>query len=98
MEPKKLNKVIHERVRLGIMSALVVRDKVTFNELKQSLDVTDGNLSVHTGILEKHQLLNIQKDFVGKKPQTTFTITNKGRKEFLDYVAEMEKIIEVSRK
>ena len=98
MEPKKLNKVIHERVRLGIMSTLVVRDKVTFNELKQSLDVTDGNLSVHTGILEKHQLLNIQKDFVGKKPQTTFTITNKGRKEFLDYVAEMEKIIEVSRK
>lgn len=93
MEPKKLNKIIHERVRLGIMSTLSVRGKLTFNELKDLLKVTDGNLSVHSAILEKHKLIAIKKDFVGKKPRTTFHITDEGRKKFVAYIAELDKMV-----
>lgn len=93
MEPKKLNKIIHERVRLAVMSMLAGRGKLTFKEMKGLLKVTDGNLSVHTAILEKNELISIQKDFDGKKPRTTFMITEKGRKVFRDYVNELEKII-----
>ena len=59
-----------KRVRLAIMSALITRGKLTFPELKEMLDVTDGNLSVHASILEKHGLISIVKDFEGKKPRT----------------------------
>jgi DNA-binding transcriptional ArsR family regulator len=93
MEPKKLNKIIHERVRLAVMSALAGRGKLTFSEMKQLLDVTDGNLSVHTAILEKNGLIAITKDFDGKKPRTTFTMTQKGKRVFKEYVNELEKII-----
>ena len=93
MEPKKLNKIIHERVRLGIMSVLSVRGKLTFNELKALLKVTDGNLSVHGAILEKNGLVKIVKDFDGKKPRTTFFITEKGKVQFISYVEEMEKML-----
>jgi DNA-binding MarR family transcriptional regulator len=89
MEPSKLNKIIHERVRLAVMSALVARETITFNEMKSLLKVTDGNLSVHTGILEKHNLLAITKDFVGKKPRTTFHITKEGRKAFEAYLEQL---------
>ena len=93
MEPRKLDKIIHERVRLGIMSVLSVRGKLTFNELKVLLKVTDGNLSVHATILEKNGLISIIKDFDGKKPRTTFKITKKGKEQFVRYVAEMEKML-----
>jgi DNA-binding transcriptional ArsR family regulator len=93
MEPRKLNKIIHERVRLAVMSALAGRGKLTFSEMKQLLDVTDGNLSVHTAILEKNGLISIMKDFDGKKPRTTFTMTQKGKRVFEEYVNELEKII-----
>ena len=93
MEPRKLDKIIHERVRLGIMSVLSVRGKLTFNELKALLKVTDGNLSVHAAILEKNGLISIIKDFEGKKPRTTFKITKKGKEQFVIYVAEMEKML-----
>ena len=66
MKPEKLNKIIHERVRLAVMSALAARGKLTFNELKKILDVTDGNLSVHTAVLEEHGLIKIKKDFITK--------------------------------
>jgi len=93
MEPHKLNKIIHERVRLAVMSALLTRRKMTFNGLKALLNVTDGNLSVHTTILEKHRLLKIRKDFEGKKPRTTFTITREGRKLFNDYIEQLDNIL-----
>lgn len=93
MEPRKLDKIIHERVRLGIMSVLSVRGGLTFNELKVLLKVTDGNLSVHAAILEKNGLISIIKDFDGKKPRTTFKITKKGKEQFVLYVAEMEKML-----
>ena len=72
MKPERLPKLIHERVRLAIMSALAARGKLTFGELKDILDVTDGNLSVHAALLEEHGLIKVKKDFAGKKPRTTF--------------------------
>ncbi len=97
MKPERLNKVIHERVRLAVMSALAARGKLTFKELKDILDVTDGNLSVHTTILEENDLIKVKKDFVGRKPRTTFSITNRGRREFKKYIAEMESILKAGR-
>jgi len=93
MKPEKLNKIIHERVRLAVVSALAARGCLTFGELKELLDVTDGNLSVHTGILEKHGLLKITKEFVGRRPRTTFSLTKKGEQEFQRYITEMEQLL-----
>jgi len=93
MNPRELNKIIHEPVRLAIMSALVTREKLTFPELKELLKVTDGNLSVHASILEKDGLITVVKDFDGKKPRTTFSITDEGRIQFRQYVAELEQML-----
>ncbi|MBD3306883.1 helix-turn-helix domain-containing protein [candidate division KSB3 bacterium] len=94
MNPNELNKIIHERVRLAIMSALVTRDKLTFPELKEMLNVTDGNLSVHASMLEKHGLIRVTKDFYGKKPRTTFAITEEGRQQFRQYLADLEQMLQ----
>jgi len=93
MNPNRLDKIIHERVRLAVMSALVTRGEMTFPELKELLDVTDGNLSVHTSILEKHDLISVKKEFQGRKPSTTFAITAKGREEFTRYIQELELLL-----
>ena len=93
MNPSELNKIIHEPVRLAIMSALATRGKLTFPELKEMLGVTDGNLSVHASNLEKHGLIQMKKDFYGKKPRTTFFITEEGRKQFKEYLAEVEQML-----
>lgn len=93
MNPNQLNKIIHERVRLAIMSALITREKLTFPELKEMLQVTDGNLSVHASILEKHGLIRMEKDFNGKKPRTTFWITAEGRKQLHQYIKSLEQMI-----
>jgi len=93
MRPERLSKVIHERVRLAIVSTLAARGKLSFAELKELLDVTDGNLSVHASILEKHGLIRIDKRFEGRKPRTTFALTPEGRREFKRYVEEIERIL-----
>ncbi|TET35080.1 MAG: transcriptional regulator [Planctomycetota bacterium] len=93
MNPEKLNKIIHERVRLAIMSALAARGKLTFPELKDFLEVTDGNLSVHSRILEEGGLISVKKDYVGRKPRTTFSITGEGRKQFRKYIEDLEEMI-----
>lgn len=93
MNPSQLNKIIHEPVRLAIMSALVTREKLTFPELKEMLQVTDGNLSVHASNLEKHGLIRVVKDFHGKKPRTTFSITDEGRKQFQQYIEGLEQML-----
>jgi len=97
MNPNQLNKIIHERVRLAIMSALTTRENLTFPELKEMLRVTDGNLSVHASILEKHGLIKVAKDFYAKKPRTTFSITIEGRKRFREYITELEKMLEKAK-
>jgi DNA-binding MarR family transcriptional regulator len=98
MNPTELNKIIHERVRLAIMSALVTREKLTFPEVKEMLQVSDGNLSVHASILEEHGLIRVVKDFYGKKPRTTFSITDEGRKQFRKYIMELEQMLEQVKK
>ena len=98
MYPNQLNKIIHERVRLAIMSALMTREKLTFPELKEMLQVTDGNLSVHASHLEKHGLIHVEKDFVGKKPRTTFSITSEGKKQFHQYITDLEQMLEQAKK
>lgn len=98
MYPNQLNKIIHERVRLAIMSTLATREKLTFPEIKEMLRVTDGNLSVHASILEEHGLIRVVKDFNGKKPRTTFWITAEGRKQFQQYITYLEQMIQHVKK
>ena len=89
----RLNAVIHERARLGIMSALAARTAMTFSELKALLNLTDGNLSVHLRILEQAGYVAIEKKFVDRKPQTSVKISKKGRLAFEHYVEVLEEIV-----
>lgn len=89
----RLNPVIHERARLGIVAALSARDAVTFPELKTLLDMTDGNLSVHLRVLEEAGFVALEKSFVGRKPQTTARLTRKGKIAFEHYVQVLEEIV-----
>ena len=91
--PLELNKVIHERIRLGIMSVVSARESITFTELRQTLNTTDGNLSVHARILEQNGYLKVEKEFVNRKPLTIFRITAKGKKEFVNYLVKLKEII-----
>lgn len=89
----KLNKQFENRIRLGIMSVLMVNDTVDFNSLKEMLGVTDGNLASHLNSLEKHQLIEVRKEFVGRKPKTTYKATDSGRKAFRDHLDNLEKLL-----
>lgn len=88
-----LNKIFDSRIRLGVMSLLIVNDSVSFNELKQLLELTDGNLASHLNTLEQAQYLKIQKAFIGKKTNTTYTITALGKYSFKAHLDALEKII-----
>ena len=101
-EPKKkspleLDRLIHERLRLGIVSALAVNDRMTFNDLKRLLQTTDGNLSVHARKLEEAEYIACDKSFEGRIPRTEYRITAAGRKAFEKYLAHMEAIIKAAR-
>lgn len=89
----KLNKSFENRVRLGIMSALMVNDALDFNSLKDLLQVTDGNLASHAAALEKDGLLHIKKQFSGKKTLTTYSATRVGIKAFEEHLDALEKLI-----
>ncbi|MBV7440978.1 transcriptional regulator [Weeksellaceae bacterium TAE3-ERU29] len=88
-----LNKDFESRVRLGIMSVLIVNEWVDFNELKELLDLTDGNLSSHNKALEKNGYIEMKKEFVGRKPKTSFQITEKGRKAFQNHLNALEELL-----
>lgn len=89
-----LDRVIHERARLGIMTSLITRpDGVLFGELKQLCALTDGNLNRHLEVLESAGLVEVAKRFEGKRPQTTCRLTRKGRKQFLAYLGELERVL-----
>ena len=77
-----LNKIFDSRVRLGIMSTLMVNDEINFNDLKQLIGVTDGNLASHIKSLEESVYIKVHKGFVGRKTNTTYTVTKTGRKAF----------------
>lgn len=89
-----LDRVIHERARLSILTSLVTSPKgVTFNDLKQLCALTDGNLSRHLGVLESAKLVELAKGVDSNRPQTLCRITPYGRKRYLDYVSTLEQVI-----
>ena len=90
---ENLNKVFESRVRLAIMSTLMVNDSIDFNSLKQMLDSTDGNLASHINVLERNNYIKVKKKFIGKKPSTTYLATEKGKKEFSEHIDALEKLI-----
>jgi DNA-binding MarR family transcriptional regulator len=93
----QLDRLIHERLRLGILSALAVNDKLTFNELKKLLQTTDGNLSVHARKLEDAQYVNCTKGFEGRLPRTEYRLTATGRRALERYLDHMEALIGTMR-
>ena len=96
--PESLDKVIHERARLGIVASLAARGRMTFCELRVMLGMTDGNLSVHARVLEESGYLTIEKDFVGRRPRTTMSLTQKGWSAFRRYVGYLEQIVSAGRR
>ena len=95
--PADLDRLIHERVRLAIVSALAVRDKLTFNELKALLKTSDGNLSVHARKLEEAEYITCDKSFAGRVPKTEYRLTALGRRALERYLDHMEALIRVTR-
>ncbi len=92
--PVALDPIIHVRVRLGIVSALAVEESLTFNELKERLDTSDGNLSVHARRLEEAGYVEIRKSFEGRIPRTDYRLTETGRQALQRYLDHMEALIE----
>ena len=95
--PLELDRLIHERLRLGIVSALAVNDRLTFTDLKRLLQTTDGNLSVHARKLEEAQYIGCEKTFEGRVPRTEYRLTAAGRRALEKYLAHMEAIIKAAR-
>lgn len=89
----QLNKLFDSRVRLGIMSALMVNDGVNFLELKELLQITDGNLASHLKALEENNFIKVEKGFIGRKTSTTYSITKAGEKAFRSHIDALEKMI-----
>lgn len=88
-----LNKIFDNRIRLGVMSILMVNNEVNFNDLKQMLEVTDGNLATHLQTLEVNGFIKVQKGFIGRKTNTTYSVTRAGEKAFKDHISGLEKMI-----
>lgn len=95
--PLELERLIHERMRLAIVSALAVNDSLTFNELKRLLDTTDGNLSVHARKLEDADYIVCTKSFEGRMPRTEYKLSQAGRRALERYLAHMEALIRATR-
>ncbi len=95
---ENLNKAFENRIRLGIMSALMVNEAIDFLALKELLEVTDGNLASHITALEKLDYIAVKKEFVGKKTRTSYMVTNLGRKEFVQHLNALEKLVKQNRK
>jgi DNA-binding transcriptional ArsR family regulator len=95
--PLELDRLIHERMRLAMVSALAVNDSLTFNELKRLLDTTDGNLSVHARKLEDARYIVCTKSFEGRVPRTEYKLSTAGRQALERYLAHMEALIRATR-
>ena len=90
-----LNKVFDSRIRLGIMSALMVNNEVSFNELKELIEVTDGNLASHLKTLEEQGFVKVQKGFIGRKTNTTYQVSKAGEKAFNAHLEALEQMIKL---
>ena len=95
--PLGLDRLIHERLRLGIVSALAVNDSLSFNDLKRLMNTTDGNLSVHARKLEEAHYISCNKSFEGRVPLTRYTLTASGRRALERYLDHMEALIKATR-
>ena len=96
-ELPELDRLIHERIRLGIVSALATNESLSFNDLKRVLKTTDGNLSVHARKLEDAQYISCVKFFEGRVPRTEYRLTASGRRALSEYLDQMEEWIRVTR-
>ena len=90
---QNINKAFDHRIRLGIMSVLMVNESADFTELKELLGVTDENLASHTKALESENYIRIEKQFIGKKPNTSYIATKEGKKAFQEHIDALEKLI-----
>lgn len=88
-----LNKIFDNRIRLGVMSVLMVNDEVSFNDLKQMLEVTDGNLATHLVTLEENGFIKVHKGFIGRKTNTTYSVTKAGEQAFKNHLSALENMI-----
>jgi DNA-binding MarR family transcriptional regulator len=88
-----LNKIFDNRIRLGVMSVLMVNEEISFNDLKQMMEVTDGNLATHLVTLEESGFIKVHKGFIGRKTNTTYSITRTGQKAFGDHIVALEQMI-----
>jgi|SRR5215203_2361627 len=88
-----LNKIFDNRIRLGVMSILMVNEEISFNDFKQMLEVTDGNLASHMITLEDEGFIKVHKGFIGRKTSTTYSVTKAGEKAFAAHIAALEKMI-----
>jgi DNA-binding MarR family transcriptional regulator len=89
----QLNKVFDSRVRLGIMGALLVNEEMSFNQLKELVGVTDGNLASHLKTLEGNNFIKVEKGFLGRKTNTTYQVTRAGEKAFRSHLEALERMI-----
>jgi DNA-binding MarR family transcriptional regulator len=94
----QLDRLVHERLRLGILTALSVNESLTFNDLKKLLETTDGNLSVHARKLEDAGYIACTKSFDGRMPRSDYRLTSTGRKAFDRYLNHMEALIQATRR
>lgn len=90
---EQLSKIFDSRVRLGIMSALIVNESINFNDLKELIEVTDGNLASHLKTLEENKYIKVEKGFLGRKTNTTYSVTKAGSKAFSVHLEALEKLI-----
>jgi DNA-binding HxlR family transcriptional regulator len=97
LSPAELDRLIHERMRLGIVSALAVNESLSFNELKELMKTTDGNLSVHARKLEEAEYIACTKFFEGRTPKTEYRLTTAGRRALERYLNHMEALIQTMR-
>lgn len=88
-----INKVFESRVRLGIMSLLMVNETYDFNRFKETLDLTDGNLASHLKALEENRMIKVKKKFIGRKPNTSYSATERGKAEFRQHLKALENLI-----
>ena len=90
---KRINRIFESRIRLGIMSILAVNRSADFTNLKEQLQLTDGNLASHIRALEEKKMISVSKQFIGKKPNTSYQITRKGREAFMEHLDALEGLI-----
>ena len=93
MSIEQLNKAFESRVRLGIMSILMVNEWVDYKDIKEQLDLTDGNLASHVAGLEKLDFIRVRKRFIGRKTNTSYKVTAKGKKAFQDHLDGLERLL-----